>query len=54
VVENLPRVRFGELDEELNAVIDSILELPPEEFTPLLMERSRSEPLERFGTKTKM
>jgi predicted transposase/invertase (TIGR01784 family) len=49
VVENLLRVRFGQLDGELNAIIDSILELPPEEFTPLLMERSLSELLEQFG-----
>ncbi len=49
VVENLLRVRFGELDEALQAIIDSILELPPEEFTPLLMQLSREDLLRRFG-----
>ncbi len=49
VVENLLRFRFGELDEELSAIIKPVLELPPEEFTPLLMQLSREELLTRFG-----
>jgi hypothetical protein len=40
VVENLLRVRFGELDEELSAIIEPVLALPPEEFTPLLLQLS--------------
>ena len=49
VVENLLRVRFGDSDEELSAIIDPLLELPPEEFTPLLLQLSREELLARFG-----
>ncbi|MGH2412863.1 MAG: hypothetical protein ACRDEA_04040 [Microcystaceae cyanobacterium] len=52
VVENLLKVRFGELDSALAAIIDPILELPPEEFTPLLMQLSREELLARLGTDT--
>jgi hypothetical protein len=48
VVENLLRVRFGASDAELLAIIDSLLSLPPEEFTPLLLQLSREELLARF------
>jgi hypothetical protein len=41
VVENLLRVRFGSLDNELQAIIEPLLALLPEEFTPLLMQLSR-------------
>lgn len=34
VVENLLKVRFGELDNKLQAIISPLLTLPPEEFTP--------------------
>ncbi len=50
VVENVLRARFGELDAELSALIDSILTFPPEEFTPLLLQLSREELLSRFGS----
>ena len=49
IVENLLRVRFGSLDEQLSAIIDPLLALPPEEFTPLLVQLSREELLVRFG-----
>ena len=49
VVENLLRVRFGALNEELAAIIKPVLALPPEEFTPLLLQLSREELLARFG-----
>jgi hypothetical protein len=49
VVENLLQVRFGSLDNELQAIIEPLLALPPEEFTPLLMQLSRSELIARFG-----
>ena len=49
VVENLLRVRFGSLDNELQAIISPLLALLPEEFTPLLMQLSRSELIARFG-----
>ncbi|MEQ9236195.1 hypothetical protein [Coleofasciculus sp. E2-BRE-01] len=48
-VENLLRVRFGEVDAELADKIASMLELPHQELTPLLLTRSREELLERFG-----
>lgn len=49
VVENLLQVRFGSLDKELSAIIEPILALPPQEFTPLLMQLSREELIARFG-----
>ncbi len=48
-IENLLKVRFGSLDEQLSAIIESVLELPPEEFTFLLLQLSREELLARFG-----
>jgi hypothetical protein len=49
VVENLLRVRFGSLDEELERVIEPLLQLPPQEYSRLLLELSREELLTRFG-----
>ncbi|MFB2875940.1 hypothetical protein ACE1CC_03505, partial [Aerosakkonemataceae cyanobacterium BLCC-F46] len=49
VVENLLRVRFGVLDEELQSIVTPLLELPPEEFTSLLLQLSRDELLARFS-----
>nr|BAP15892.1 hypothetical protein [Microcystis aeruginosa]BAP15895.1 hypothetical protein [Microcystis aeruginosa]BAP15898.1 hypothetical protein [Microcystis aeruginosa]BAP26977.1 hypothetical protein [Microcystis aeruginosa]BAP26983.1 hypothetical protein [Microcystis aeruginosa] len=48
MVENLLRVRFGELDPEIQAIISRILQLSPEEFTPLLLQCSKQELLKRF------
>ncbi|GAA6614311.1 hypothetical protein [Scytonema sp. NUACC26] len=50
VVESLLKVRFGTLDAELATIIDSILTLPPEEFTPLLLQLSRQDLIARFGS----
>ncbi|MBR8841240.1 MAG: hypothetical protein DSM106950_46725, partial [Stigonema ocellatum SAG 48.90 = DSM 106950] len=33
-IENLLRVRFVSLDEQLSAIVEPLLALPPEEFTP--------------------
>jgi hypothetical protein len=49
VVENLLKIRFGLLDEQLSTIIEPLLSLPIEEFTPLLLQLSREELLERFG-----
>jgi hypothetical protein len=49
VVENLLKSRFGSLDEELSTIIEPLLSLPTEEFTPLLLQLSREELLQRFG-----
>jgi hypothetical protein len=48
VIENLLKVRFGSLDKELNSMIEPLLALSPEEFTPLLVQLSREELLNRF------
>ncbi|MBD6614608.1 hypothetical protein FNW02_01665 [Komarekiella sp. 'clone 1'] len=48
VIENLLQVRFGSLDAELRVIIEPLLALSPEEFTPLLLQLSREELLERF------
>ena len=48
VVENLLKVRFGEIDNELQEIIEPLLALPPEEFTPLLLQLSREELINRF------
>ncbi|WP_193200220.1 hypothetical protein [Nostoc sp. MG11] len=50
VVENLLRFRFGSVDEELAGVVDSLLQLTPEEFTPLCLELSREDLLARFNS----
>lgn len=48
VVENLLKLRFGELNEQLSRIIPSLLDLPAEEYTRLLMQLSREELLARF------
>lgn len=52
IMENLLRVRFGSLDDQLSAIIEPMLELPSEEFTRLLLQLSnlsREEVLARFS-----
>jgi hypothetical protein len=49
IVENLLQVRFGTLDDQLRAIIQPVLALPPSEFTPLLMQLSKEELVARFG-----
>ncbi|MCV3213187.1 hypothetical protein OGM63_06560 [Plectonema radiosum NIES-515] len=34
VVENLPKIRFALLDEQLSKIIEPLRSLPIEEFTP--------------------
>lgn len=48
LIENLLRVRFGSLDEDLSRIIEPLSSLSPEEFTPLLLQLSRQELLARF------
>jgi hypothetical protein len=50
VMENLLRVRFGIVDAELLGVVEAILQLPPEEYSRLLLELSREELLAWFGS----
>jgi len=49
VVENLLKARFGELDEQLLAIIEPMLQLPPQEYSSLLLQLSREELLKRFS-----
>ncbi|MEQ8537239.1 MAG: hypothetical protein RIB93_07235 [Coleofasciculus sp. D1-CHI-01] len=42
-------MRFGEIDAELESAIASMLELPHQELTSLLLTLSREELLERFA-----
>ncbi|BAY13297.1 hypothetical protein [Calothrix sp. NIES-2098] len=48
LIENLLRVRFGSLDGELSRIIEPLSSLSAEEFTPLLLQLSRQELLDRF------
>ncbi|MCJ8280218.1 MAG: hypothetical protein MJK14_09990 [Rivularia sp. ALOHA_DT_140] len=48
IIENLLQVRFGS-DDELNTIIEPISRLSPQEFTPLLLQLSREELLNRFS-----
>jgi hypothetical protein len=41
MVESMIVDQFGSLDEELSAILPSVLQLSPSEFTPLLMHLSR-------------
>ena len=50
VIENLLKVRFNSLDDQLRGIIQPLLSLSPEEFTPLLLQLSREELLARFNT----
>lgn len=50
VVENLLKARFGLLDEELLAIVNSLLALPPEEYIALLLQLSREELLTRLNS----
>ncbi len=49
LIENLLTVRFGTLDESLQAIIQPLVSLSPPEFLPLLMQLSREELLARFA-----
>ncbi|MFB2969910.1 hypothetical protein ACE1CD_13120 [Aerosakkonema sp. BLCC-F183] len=49
MVENLLQIRFSSVDEVLAGAIPSMLQLPSQELTRLLLTLSREELLERFG-----
>jgi predicted transposase/invertase (TIGR01784 family) len=49
IVEALLKARFGNLDAELAAIVPVVLKRPSAEFTPLLLQLSREELLDRFG-----
>lgn len=49
LINNLLQTRFGEVDEDLAAIVDAIASLPSEEWVPPLLQLSREELLVRFG-----
>jgi len=49
VVGNLLRLRFDFVDEELAKIIEPLLQLPPEEYSRLILQLSREDLLLRFG-----
>lgn len=51
-IENLLKVRFGSLDEQLSVIVPILLEMTAEEYTPLLLQLSREELIARFQDST--
>ncbi len=47
-IESILRMRFGEIDPQLEAIIPALLTLSAPEYTPILLELSREELLARF------
>lgn len=50
-VETLLKSRFGKLNKTWSTVIEGLLQLPPEEVAPLLLQASREELLAKFNRK---
>ena len=48
MIESILQVRFGEVDSQLAAIINPLIAMNREEFTPLLLQLSREELLARF------
>ncbi|BAY63869.1 hypothetical protein NIES22_39590 [Calothrix brevissima NIES-22] len=48
VIENLLRIRFGNLSDDLIRIIEPLSLLSPEEFTPLLLQLSPQKLIDRF------
>lgn len=48
MIENLLQVRFGQLDDSFNPVIEGLLSLSPSESSRLLIESSREDLFQRF------
>ncbi|GCL48947.1 hypothetical protein NIES3804_04980 [Microcystis aeruginosa NIES-3804] len=48
MIENLLQVRFGQLDDSFNLVIEGLLSLSPGESSRLLIESAREELFKRF------
>jgi len=53
LINNLLRTRFGEVDQELAAMVETIASFPSEEFVPPLLQLDRSELLARFQIEEK-
>jgi hypothetical protein len=48
MIESILQVRFGEVDSQLATIINPLIAMNREEFTPLLLQLSREELLARF------
>jgi hypothetical protein len=48
MIESIMEVRFGQVDSQLQTIINPIIAMGREEFTPLLLQLSREELLARF------
>ena len=48
MIESILQVRFGAVDSQLAAIINPLIAMNREEFTPLLLQLSREELLARF------
>lgn len=48
IIESLLRIRFGDIDAELSSIIEPLITLSPEEFTPLLLQLSKEELLRLY------
>ncbi|MEH2161264.1 MAG: hypothetical protein V7K38_09485 [Nostoc sp.] len=48
MIESILQVRFGEVDSELAMIIDRVIAMTREEFTPSLLQLSREELLAKF------
>ena len=49
IIENILKVRFSSLDEQVTSIINSLLALSPEKYTRLLLELSLEDLLTRFS-----
>jgi hypothetical protein len=49
VILSILKSRFGDLDENLTKIIEPLTQLSPDEFTPLLLNLSREELINRFA-----
>jgi flagellar biosynthesis/type III secretory pathway protein FliH len=49
MIESILQVRFGQVDFELQTIINPLIAMSREEFTPLLLQFSREELLARFA-----
>jgi hypothetical protein len=48
IVENLIKLRFGDMDKALSSVIKRLLQLPPQESSRLILQSSREELLAKL------
>jgi Putative transposase, YhgA-like len=48
VILSILKSRFGDLDENLTKIVEPLTRMPPDEFTPLLLNLSREELVNRF------